>query len=143
MKITVAYFSRFGNNKTLSEALTDRLAAKGASVSIAPMTDTRPADLPEADVYVFGSPTQIGGPPLKVNRFVRKARLRDGASYVVVATCADETSKTAEKLSDQLESKGLRRAAESVTVMVKDLKGPLEEGWESKIDDLAGRIGSG
>lgn len=143
MKIALVYFTRFGNNKIISDALAERLKEKGAEVSIAPMADTRPGELPEADLYVFGSPTQIGGPPLKVNRFVKKARLTAGASFAVVATCADETSKTAEKLSEQLEAKGLRRAVDNVTVMVKDLKGPLEENWEAKIDALAARIADG
>jgi hypothetical protein len=87
-----------------------------------------------------------------MRRFLKKVKLPLGTRYVLFSTEAtprpDKNGRmpTEEDIAkwqriqpmmdEILRSKGLKKVA-GTKVYVKDLKGPLEEGWQEKVKQLA------
>jgi multimeric flavodoxin WrbA len=156
MKIEYFHASKYGNGAAVAEEFKKQMAAKGVSVNIHHVRDTRPKELPPADLYLFSSPGRIGRPIGGMRRFLKRASLPAGAKYAVLTTeGAPQPDRktgrvpTGEELArwqrvipimnELLQEKGLVKIAEG-KVLVTGLKGPLEEGWQKKVEALVARI---
>ncbi|MCX6651588.1 MAG: hypothetical protein NT131_08055 [Methanomassiliicoccales archaeon] len=155
MKIEIFHASKYGNGEKVVAYLQGSLVAKGHQVSFCHVRETKPKELPAADLYVFCSPARIGKPIGKMRRFLKKARLPDGAKYALIATLGRSRSGKNGKMPTQeeidryqrslpimdelLQAKGAAKVAD-LKVYVVDLKGPLEEDWEKKVDAFAAQI---
>jgi hypothetical protein len=156
MNIEYYHASKFGNGATVAEEFKKIMAARGVAVSVHHIRDARPSDLPIADLYVFSSPGRMGKPKGSARRFLRKVSLTPGTRYAILTTQgAPRPDKKTGKLPTQeeqdrwervipvmnelLEAKGLRKVAEGA-VLVTGIKGPLEEGWQSKVNAFANQI---
>ena len=112
-----------------------------------------PTELPPADLYVFSSPGRIGKPIRGMRRFLKKVRLPAGTRYAILTTEAmpkpdkktgrvpteDELAKyqrVRSIMNELLQGDGLVKLGEE-KVHVTGLKGPLEDGWEMKVDAFA------
>jgi menaquinone-dependent protoporphyrinogen IX oxidase len=153
MKIAYLHASKFGNGVKVAAYFKQKVAAEGLDVEVRHIRELRPAELPPADLYVFSSPGRFGKPIRGMRRFLKKVSLPDGARYAILTTEAmpkpDKKSgrvPTEEELAkyqrvrpimnEILEGKGLVKVAEE-KVYVTGLKGPLEDGWETKVDVFA------
>ena len=58
MNINIIYESQFGNGKKVVEELAAILKENGQDVDLFPVAKTKPDELPEADLYIFSSPTR-------------------------------------------------------------------------------------
>jgi hypothetical protein len=125
---------------------------QGVKVSISHVRDANPGDLSRADLYVFSSPGRMGKPKGNAWRFLRKVSLAPGTSYAILTTQgAPRPGKmpTEEELNrwervipimnELLAAKGLTKVTEGA-VLVTGIKGPLEEGWRSKVEAFADQI---
>jgi flavodoxin len=140
MKIAIIYFSKFGNNKISSEKLSFLLQERGAETEIFSAADKLPKES-DADLFVFSSPTRMGNPPGKIKKAVTKLSPKTGAGYAVVNTCAGaEQTKVPVVLGGLAEEAGLKKAAEGLLLIITDMKGPLEEGYEEKLKSFAGEL---
>lgn len=118
--------------------------------------DSRPKELPSADLYIFGTPARVGKPLGKMRRFAKKVVLPTGTNYALFAThgAPRPDKKTGEMpteeeqerwytsipvLTEILAPKGLVKVAD-MRVFVMDLQGPLEEGWQSKVEAFLEKI---
>ena len=141
MNVCIAYFTKFGNNKKCAEYIEQKMNEKGHVVHVMSITDVKPDALPEADLYIFGSPTRMANPPGKVKRYLKRLKLAtEGARFVILNTYADEATTVSEKLADILTTKGMQKAAEAVKLKVKGMSGPLEEDYTQKIDTFVNSI---
>lgn len=156
MKIEYYHASKYGNGARVAEEFKRIMAAKGVIVNVHHIDDAKPKELPPADLYVFSSPGRIGKPPLGVRGFLKKLRLAPGTKYAILTTqmAPQPDKKTGEMptpeevakwqriipvMDEILQGKGLKKAAEG-TVLVMMMQGPLEEGWQKKVEDFAARI---
>ncbi len=156
MRIEIFHASKFGNGERVAKDLQRVLAARGLQANVHRIDEVRPRELPPADLYVFSSPTRIGKPLGSARRFVKKVKLPAGTRYAIFAThgaprpdkktgkmpTPDEMAKwqrTTPILDELLASKGLVKVADMI-VYVKDLKGPLEDGWQGKVSEFADRM---
>ncbi len=130
----------------MAEELQKVMAARGHQMDVHHIKESRPKELPQADLYVFGSPTRFGKPIGGMRRFVKKVRLPAGTRYAVFAThgAAVPDKKTGKipteeelvkwrrtipVLDELLKGKGLVKVADKVFfVSGETLKGPLKEG---------------
>jgi multimeric flavodoxin WrbA len=117
----------------------------------------KPKELATADLYIFSSPGRLGKPLGTARRFIKKVKLPSGTKYAIVSTQAaaqpdkktgripteEELAKWHERiipiLNDTLQEKGLVKVAEA-TILVNGLKGPLEEGWQKKVEVFSSQI---
>lgn len=156
MKIEYVHASKFGNGATVAAEFQERMAAKGVTVDVHHIRELKAAELPAADLYVFSSPGRMGKPLGAMRRFLRKVRLPAGTRYAVLTTeMAPSPDKktgrmpTEEELArwqrvrpimnEILQGKALVHLADDA-IYVTAMRGPLEEGWQEKVDALAARI---
>ena len=158
MKIEYFHASKFGNGAMAAEEFKKLMATKGVMVNVHHIRDARPKEIMPADLYVFSSPGRYGKPISSMRRFLKKARLPQGARYAILTTESapvpdKKTGKmpTEEELArfqrvrpimnELLQAKGMKKVAEGrILVNPNTLKGPLEDGWEKKVEAFAAQI---
>jgi menaquinone-dependent protoporphyrinogen IX oxidase len=156
MKIELFHASKYGNGTKVAEEFRKLMTMEGHPVNIHHIDDSRPKELPPADLYVFGSPTRIGKPVGGMRRFLKKVNLPSGTKYAVFAThsaarpdkktgkmpSADELAKWQRSIpimDELLRAKGMIKVAD-MKVFVVDMKGPLEDGWQKKVEAFVADI---
>ena len=156
MKIEYYHASKFGNGATVAEEFKKIMAAKGVSVNVHHVKEVRPKELAPADLYVFSSPGRIGKPIGSARRFMKKAQLPAGTKYAILTTeGAPQPDKKTGKMPTEeeiakwervrpvmneiLQGKGFKKIAEG-NVLVTGMKGPLEEGWQKKVEAFAAQV---
>ena len=104
MKICIAYESKYGNGKKCVEHLQGVISKKGHDVETCSVRETKPGSLPQADVYVFSSPTHVGSPPRKMKKFLKNLEIKqERAKYALIATYMDPKTKTIQKMEEILQ----------------------------------------
>jgi len=156
MTIEYLHASKFGSGANVAARFEEQMAAKGVQVDVHHIREMRPSELPSADLYVFSSPGRFGRPIRGMRRFLKKLSLPAGSRYAILTTEAmpKPDKKTGQMPTDEelaryqrvrpimnelLQSKGLVKLAED-KVHVTGLKGPLEDGWEMKVDAFAAAL---
>ncbi|HEY3421469.1 MAG TPA: flavodoxin family protein [Methanomassiliicoccales archaeon] len=158
MKVEVYHASRFGNGERVADEIKRLLQARGNEVDVHHIKEVSPKDVPPADLYVFGSPTRFGKAPGGVVRFMKKIEPQPGARYAVFGTFGatipdkktgrmpseeemEKLRRTIPMLDEQLSGKGMVKVAEmKAFVNPETLKGPLEEGWQKRVEAFVAQI---
>jgi multimeric flavodoxin WrbA len=156
MKIEYFHASKYGNGAKVAEEFKKQMAAKGVTVNVHHVKDTKPKEIPPADLYLFSSPGRFGKPIGDMRGFLKKTNLPAGTKYAVLVTeLAPEPEKsiriptTEEELgkcqrvipvmNEMLQKKDMIKVAEG-KIFVTGLKGPLEEGWQKEVETFASQI---
>jgi flavodoxin len=156
MKVEYFHASKYGNGAMVAEEFKKQMAAKGITVNVHHIRDARPKEMPPADLYLFSSPGRMGKPIGGMRRFLKKAKLLSGTKYAILTTegAPQPDKKTGRMPTEEeqakwqriipimneiLQEKGLVKVAEG-KILVTGLKGPLEEGWQKKVEAFASQI---
>jgi hypothetical protein len=156
--IEYVHASKYGNGASVAEEFRRHMAAKGLTVGVHHIRETRPDRLPTADLYLFSSPGRMGQPIGGMRRFLRQVRLPAGTRYAILTTeMAPQPDKKTGRipieeemarwqrvrpiLNELLQGAGLVKVAED-KVHVTGLKGPLEQGWQQKVAAFAAQLPS-
>ncbi len=156
MRIEYVHASKFGNGAQVAELFRAQMAATGATVEVHHVHDMRRRELAPADLYVFSSPGRMGRPIGSMRRFLKGLTLPAGTRYALLTTeGAPRPDKNSGKvpteeelaryqrvrpiMNEILEGKGLVEVAEE-KVYVTGLKGPLEDGWQRKVQAFASTL---
>jgi len=156
MRIEYLHASKFGNGARVAAQFRDLMAAGGVTVNVHHIREVKPANLPAADLYLFSSPGRLGRPIRAMRHFLAKVALPPGTRYALLTTEMTprpdkETGRTPTEeelartqrvrplMNEMLEGKGMVKVAEE-RILVTDIKGPLEEGWEQKVAEFASRL---
>jgi menaquinone-dependent protoporphyrinogen IX oxidase len=156
MKIEYLHASKFGNGAAVAAEFKKQTAAKGVVVDVHHIRQVRPTELSPADLYVFSSPGRMGKPIGGMRRFLKKVKLPAGTRYAILTTeAAPKPDKKTGRMPTEaelakwqhvrpimneiLQGKGLVNVAED-RIHVTGLKGPLEEGWQQKVQAFVTRI---
>ena len=156
MKIEYFHASKYGNGAIVAEEFKKQMAAKGVTVNVHHIRDARPKEMPPADLYLFSSPGRMGKPIGGMRRFLKKAKLPAGTKYAILTTeAAPQPDKKTGRMPTEeeqakwqriipimneiLQEKGLVKVAGG-KILVTGLKGPLEEGWQMKVEGFASQI---
>jgi flavodoxin len=155
-KIEYFHASHYGNGAMVAEEFKKQMVARGIAVNVHHINDAKPKEIPPADLYIFSAPGRLGKPIGSMRHFLKKAGVPAGARYAILAThSAPQPDKKTGKLpteeeqakwqrtipilSEILGEKGLVKIAEA-KIMVTSLKGPLEDGWQKKVEDFITQI---
>ncbi len=156
MKIEYFHASKYGNGAMVAEEFKKQMAAKEITVNVHHIRDASPKEMPPADLYLFSSPGRMGRPIGHMRRFLKKTRLPAGTKYAVLTTeAAPQPDKKTGRMPTEeerakwqrvipimneiIQEKGLVKVAEG-KILVTGLKGPLEEGWQKKVEAFASQI---
>jgi flavodoxin len=156
MRVEYYHASVYGNGAKVAEEFRARMAEKGNVVNVHHIDDVRPDQLPPADLYMFSCPGRMGKPIKGMRRFIEKLALPAGTKCAILTT---EASPRPDKngnmpseedncrwqrvrpiMNEMLQEKGLVKVAEE-KVYVMDNKGPMEEGWQKKVEAMVSQIG--
>jgi hypothetical protein len=155
--IEYLHASKFGNGAQVAAEFKRLMATRGVDVDVHHIRAVSPTQLSSADLYVFSSPGRFGKPFRPMRRFLNRVQLPAGTSYAVLTTEAaprpdKKTGRlpTEEELVEMgqrvrpimneiLQKKGLVKVAEE-KIYVTGLKGPLEDGWQHKVETFASRL---
>jgi hypothetical protein len=74
-----------------------------------------------------------------VKKAAKKLSKGKKGSFISILTGADEKIQK-DTIGKLLEDKGWKKAAGPVKLKVDDIKGPLSEGWEKKLENLVSEI---
>ena len=141
MKVYIAYESKYGNGKKCVDYLQEVITKKGHSVETSSIHEIKAKSLPNADLYIFSSPTHIGCPPRKMKKFLNKLEIsQEEAKYTTIATHLNPDAKTLQKLDELIQPKGMTKVTDGVRIRVTGMKGPLEDGYEKKLDEFVNKI---
>ena len=153
MKIEYFHASKYGNGAMVAEEFKKQMAAKGVAVNVHHIREARPKEMPPADLYLFSSPGRMGKPKGNMRRFLKKVKLQPGTKYAILNTegAPQPDKKTGRMPTEEeqarwqriipimneiLQEKGLVKVAQG-KILVTGLKGPLEEGWQKKVEEFA------
>lgn len=153
---TIEYYhaSKFGNGVKVAEEFQKIMTAKGVVVNIHHVKKTKPNEIPLADMYVFSTPGRFGKPIGDMRGFLKKAQIAPGMICAILTTeMAPKPDKKTGKVPTEgsshqkvrpimreiLQTKGLKEIAEE-KVYVLGTKGPLEDGWQNKVESFAKSI---
>ncbi|HEV8087807.1 MAG TPA: hypothetical protein VGQ50_03960 [Actinomycetota bacterium] len=156
MKVVYVHASKYGNGARVADEFRSRMANHDIAVETHHVEEVEPEEIAAADLYVFSSPGRMGRPIRSIRHFLRDVRLPRGTRYALLTTeMAPQPDKktgvvpTEEEVCrfqhvrpimiEILQHKGLVKVAEE-KVYVTDLKGPLEDGWQAKVDAFADAI---
>jgi len=141
MKVIIAYESKYGNGKKCVDYLQGVICKKGHDAKIFSIREIKPKSFPKADLYIFSSPTHMSGPTWKMKRFLKKLDAGQAhAKYSLMATYMAPEINTLQVMEDILQSKGFKKISDDLRIKVTGMKGPLESGYEKKIDEFVGTI---
>jgi hypothetical protein len=158
VKIEYVHASVYGNGAMVAEEFKKDMSSRGATVAVHHIDDVTPKELPPADLYLFSSPGRMGRPIRAMRRFLKAVRLPAGTRYAVLTTemapqpdektgrmpTEEETcrfQRVRPIINELLQAKGLVEVAED-KVYVTGIQGPLEEGWQRKVEAFAEQIPS-
>ena len=156
MKIEYFHASKYGNGAKVADEFKMQMADKGVIVNVRHIRDAKPKEIQPADLYLFSSPGRMGKPTWGMRRFLKKAKLPSGTKYAILTTeAAPQPDKKTGRMPTEeeqarwhriipimneiLQEKSLVKVAEG-KILVTGLKGPLEEGWQKKVEAFAYQI---
>ena len=156
MQIEYIHASKFGNGAKVAEEFKNLMTSKGVTVNVHHVRDVRPKEPAPADLYIFSSPGRIGKPIGSMRRFLKKIMLPPGTKYAILTTegaprpdkktgkmpTEEETAKwqrVRPVMNEMLLAKRLQKVAEG-HILVIDIKGPLEESWQRKVEEFSKAI---
>ncbi|MCK5566874.1 MAG: flavodoxin family protein [Actinomycetia bacterium] len=141
MKINIIYESQFGNGKKVVEELAAILEEKGQDVSLFPVAEIRPDELPAADLYIFSSPTRKFMLPLTMKRFIKRFDPpSEDIKYALMTTFMDPRTIALKKMEALMSVKGIKKAADDFKVKALGLKGPLEDNYGARLEKFADEL---
>ncbi len=158
MKIEYSHASKYGNGAMVAEEFKRQMDAKGVTVNVHHVRELKPKQLAPADLYLFSSPGRMGKPIGRMHRFLKKLSLPVGTKYAILTTelAPRPDKKTGRVPSDEemakwqrvipimnevLQGKGLVKVDED-KVLVTRVKGPLQDGWQDKVEAFVARLHS-
>lgn len=156
MTIEYVHASRYGNGVKVAEEFARRMASRGVTVNVHHIKDVSAKALPPADLYLFSSPGRMGKPIGGMRRFLKALEAPAGARYAILTTeGAPQPDKKTGRIPTEEEQAKYQRVIPIMSellqgagmvevavgkVLVTGLKGPLEDGWEAKVDAFADAI---
>ena len=141
MKVVIVYWSRYGNGKRLVEYVSSRLEGMGNEVQVLRTEETDPRAMPDADRYVFSSPTEAFRVQANMRQLMKKLEGMEGKRYGIINTHGMDRNW----LSWMEKTLGKKRMVKASAVDFKVGKNAesgnaLPEGWEGMLDEFVNRL---
>ncbi len=141
MKINILYASWFGNGKKVVEELAEILIKKNQDVRLFSIMEKPTEIIPDADLYIFSSPTRKFSLPTNVKDFISSfTSPKSQTYYALMTTYMDPRTIGLKKMETALNSKGMLKATGDFKVKSLGIKGPLEAGYNEKLMAFAEEI---
>lgn len=145
MNSVIVYWSRYGNGKKVVDYLSGKLEEKGVETKVLKTDDADPEKLPDADFYVFSTPTEAFRVQGNMRKFMKKLEGMEGKKYGIINTHRMKRNwlKSMEKiLSKKKKMKKLAGIDFRVGDGTETGEG-LPKGWKSDLNTFAEKLVKG
>ncbi len=143
MKVVIAYSSRYGNGKKCVDCVEARFRAKGHDVSVLKATESDPAQIPPADLYVFSGAAEAFGLAKEIKQYLTGLPELAGRRYALINTHGMKKARGLPKMEKILSMKKMVKAGE-IDFQVgdgTDQGNGLPAGYEARLAEWADRFG--
>ncbi|MEM0492459.1 MAG: flavodoxin domain-containing protein [Candidatus Thermoplasmatota archaeon] len=141
-RYVIVYWSRFGNGKKIVEYLSEKLKEKNSEVEIYKTEEANPANMADANVYLFSAPTEAFNIQRNMRRFLKKLKNMEGKKYGIINTHSMNRNWLY-KMEKILSKKNMIKIAETDFIIkgkdIQDGKG-LPDDWQTKTDEFILKI---
>jgi len=131
MKILIVHDSRFGNGKSIANAIADGIKARSVQADVAHVSELDGMDLGSYKGLVLGWPVHIGGATSASKKATEKLGLRCADRMFTTFSTSLSISggiRSQVKMISKAKDCGLRYAMDGAAFRVKGFKGPLYDG---------------
>ena len=141
MNYVIIYWSRYGNGKKIVDHLADKLNKKGAETKIFKTDDADPTSMPEADLYIFSSPTEAFNVQKNMRTFMKRLEGMENKKYGIINTHGMDRNWLP-KMEKLLSKKKMVKIAGVDFQVGKDAStgNALMGGWEAKLEEFARKL---
>lgn len=142
-KIILVYDTKYGNTKTVAEAIAHGIEGEGIEVDLKSVGETQPADAAKYELMVLGSPTQMGSTKKDMKKFLKSFKGIDlsGKKFAAFDTRLKKAKKGAVNKIEAIMTKyGAVKVTDGLVVEVSGMKGPLVEGSEEKANAFGAKV---
>ncbi len=158
MKFLIVYDSKFGNNQQIANFIAEKLrtAAHDVKVHSAKEISAKDAVTFQPEIFLFGGPNRAGMVSFTIKHWVAGFASRLQKHGITINKAAGwsthlaDAADTPERFSwKSIVAKWEKLAAQVpaskslpgvMDVIVQDMKGPLEPGWQAKVTDFVERV---
>jgi len=142
MNGVIVYWSRYGNGKRVINHLEKRMKEKGINTQVMRTDEADPADMPDADFYVFSSPTEAFRVQKNMRKFMKDLQGVENKKYGVINTHRMKRNwlKSMNKVLSK--KKKMVKAADLDFRVGDDTEtgNGLPKGWEMELDEFVEKL---
>ncbi len=110
------------------------LIEKRQTVKVFSLMEGPIGTIPDADLYIFSSPTRAFSLPTNVKEFIGNFMPpKEQTRYALMTTYMDPRTISLKKMATVLDAKGMLKAAADLKIKSLGLKGPLEKEYGKKL----------
>lgn len=137
----IVYWSRYGNGKKVVDYLEKRMREKGVNTQVMRTDEADPAKMPEADFYVFSSPTEAFRVQKNMRKFMKNLQGVENKKYGVINTHKMKRNWL-KSMNKVLSKKEMVKVADlDFRVGDKTESGDgLPQGWKMKMDEFVEKL---
>jgi flavodoxin len=145
-KVLVVYESKWGNTKSVAEAIIEGIQKfPGMETSINKRDDVKRDRIDDFDALVIGSPNHMGGATVNMKKFISKLGTLsiEGKCIAFFDTyLGKDYEKAVKKMEKQAADKlpGIELITPGLSIRVEGLKGPIAEGELPKCVEFGSKI---
>jgi flavodoxin len=141
MKYVIVYWSRYGNGKKIVDCLAGKCNEKSIETQILKTDEADPTALPEADLYLFSAPTEAFNIQKNMRKFIKKLEGMEEKKYGIINTHGMDKNWLP-KMDKLFSKKNMIKVAEVEFKVGKNAASgnALEDNWETKLDEFAGKL---
>ncbi len=143
MKIAIIYSSRYGNGKKCVDFVDDKLRAKGHEVQVINAPDANPAQIPQADMYIFSGATEAFNIAKGIRGYLKKMPKMEGKKYAIMSTHGMKRAIALKKMEKLLTNKKKMKIISTIDFRIGDgsFEGNgLPEGYESDLQNWVEKL---
>ena len=138
----IVYWSRYGNGKRVIGHLEKRMKEKGINTQVMKTDSADPTKMPDADFYVFSSPTEAFRVQKNMRKFMKKLERMEGKNYGIINTHGMKRNwlKSMEKVLSKKKKMNKVASIDFKVGKKADTGNDLPKGWEMELDEFVEKL---
>ena len=105
MKVVIVYSSRYGNGKKCVDSVDGALKARGHDVQVLSAPQSDPAQIPQADMYIFSGAAEAFGIAKGIKEYMKNMPEMEGKKYALINTHGMKKARALPKMEKILSKK--------------------------------------
>lgn len=142
MECVIIYWSRFGHGEKITGYLAEKLQEYEINTKTFKANDVDPKKTPEADLYIFSSPTEMLRIKKQMKKIMKKLDNLQGKKYGIINTHAmkKDRLKNMEKILKKKEMEKIGELEFQIDKKKSEKGEGLPENWQARVEQFVKRL---